>query len=315
MITGVPQAMRAITFTLTVLFAVAVAVTEVAHPYTAAAQARDGELRVATFNIHKGADGDDHYDLQRTIEAIASFNADLVALQEVMRNKTQFNCDDQATLIAEGLTRLTQRKWTFTYVKSWIFDNRECVQSGRGNDVETEGVVLFSPQQMVSTNAIRLAESRVGVAARVASMPDVPVVTTHLAAGRRQQANRLLQIGALMPWMDAERAGIFMGDMNSRPEAPELVPLMARYRDAWLEGMERGVASGGPTCCVVGEAARTRFDYIFYDPTGPLALESIDVRSTATATHGEVSDHLPVIATFRRTPSRASVLQSSSAAR
>ena len=75
--------MRAVTFTLTVLFAVAVAVTEVAPPYTAAAQARDGELRVATFNIHKGADGDDHYDLQRTIEAIASFNADVVALQEM----------------------------------------------------------------------------------------------------------------------------------------------------------------------------------------------------------------------------------------
>ena len=75
--------MRAVTFTLTVLFAVAVAVTEVAPPYTAAAQARDGELRVATFNIHKGADGDDHYDLQRTIEAIASFNADVVALQEL----------------------------------------------------------------------------------------------------------------------------------------------------------------------------------------------------------------------------------------
>lgn len=307
--------MRALTLTLTVVIAVAAAVTEVAHPHIAAAQAREGQFRVATFNIHKGADGDDHYELQRTIEAIASLDADLVGLQEVMRNGTQFNCDDQAALIAEGLTRLTQRKWTFVYVKSWIYENRECLQSGRGDDVETEGVALFSPQRIVSTNSIRLVESRVGVEARVASMPDVPVVTTHLAAGRRLQAHRLLQIGALLPWAEAEGAGIIMGDMNSRPDAPELVPLMARFRDAWLEGTERGVAEGAMTCCTTREVGRARIDFIFYDPTGPLALDSIEVRTTATAAHGEVSDHLPVVATFRRVPSRASLIQSSSAAR
>ena len=294
--------------TVTMLVAVTLAVGVVVRK-PAQAQGREGVLRVATYNIHKGADGDDHYDLRRTIEAIASFDADIVGLQEVMRNDPSFNCDDQPGLIAEGLTRLTQRKWTFVYGKSWVSENHECMDRGRGDGPGTEGVVLFTPQQVMEADSIKLVESRVGVEARLASMPDVPIVTTHLAAGRRFQEHRIEQIGALLPWMEAKGAGIFLGDLNSRPFATELTPLMARYRDAWLEGSERGLSKGDLTCCTTRPAGMARIDYIFYDPTSPLQLESVEIRETATEGLGEVSDHRPVIATFRRAPSLASAAQ------
>ena len=106
----------------------------------ASAPAPDEDFRVATFNIHKGATRRGDYNLERTIEAIYRLNADVVGLQEVMRNHPDFNCDDQAALIAEGLRGRTGRQWTHVYVKAWITDKRDCMEEGRGHDVETEGV-------------------------------------------------------------------------------------------------------------------------------------------------------------------------------
>lgn len=300
--------MRGLSFTVTVVLAVTVAVAAVAYR-PAEAQARDGVFRVATFNIHKGLDSQDRYNLQRTIETIAAFDADVVGMQEVMRDDPYFKCEDQAALIAEGLTRLTQRKWTFVFVKSWITENRECITRGLSDDVATEGVALFSPQRILQSDSIRLAESRVGVQVTVASMPDVPVITTHLASGRRFQEHRFQQIGALLPWAEASKTGIFLGDFNSRPDAHELVPVMARYRDAWLEATDKGAALVPGTCCTSRPNARGRIDYVFYDPTGPLTLEAVEVRETGSDGLSEVSDHRPVIATFRRTPSRALATQ------
>ena len=99
-------------------------------------------FRVATFNIHKGADRRNNYDLDRTIEAIALLDADVVGAQEVMRNDPGLNCDDQAELIAQGLRQRTGRPWTYVFVKAWIRERRQCQGSGLGDDTETEGVAI-----------------------------------------------------------------------------------------------------------------------------------------------------------------------------
>src|SRR5437867_12533394 len=77
-------------------------------------------FRVVTYNIHKGADRQGHYNLDWTIEAIRRLNPDIVGVQEAMRNHPDFNCDDQPALIAEGLRRRTGRPWTQVYEKAWI---------------------------------------------------------------------------------------------------------------------------------------------------------------------------------------------------
>src|SRR5918996_5032193 len=92
---------------------------------------RRGTFRVVTFNIFKGAGSDNRYNLQRTIEAIARLDADLVGVQEALRNHPQFNCDDQPALITEGLRRLTGRRWVHAHATSWITDNRDCIARGR----------------------------------------------------------------------------------------------------------------------------------------------------------------------------------------
>ena len=259
-------------------------------------------FRVATFNIHKGADRGNHYDLQRTIEAIAGLDADVVGVQEAMQNHPDFNCDDQASLIAEGLRKRTGRPWTHVFVKAWITDHRKCMELGRGKDIETEGLAIFARDRILASNSVRLSEGRIGLAVRVASMPDVPVIVTHLSANQENQPSREREIATLLPWAVRQGPGVLIGDLNARPDASELGPLMARYRDAWAEASARGRAGGVTSGSTRPFGRVSRIDYVFYAPEGHLTLDSVEIVDTSTLGLGEVSDHHPVVATFRRDP-------------
>ena len=283
---------------IALLFLVAGAVYSVSDRTAVVASPR-GTFRVVTFNIYKGAGNDNQYNLQRTIEAIARLDADVVGVQEALRNHPQFNCDDQPALIAAGLRRLTGRRWSHTYAKSWITDNRECLDRGRGDDVATEGVALLTPDRILATGHVALPESRVGLMARVASMPDVPVIITHLAAYRRNQSHRIRQIEALLPWAAQHGPGILMGDLNAWPGTIELTPIQAQYRDAWADARERGLNTGVPSGST-RPGYESRIDFVFYAPESPLTLESVEVIDTSSGGSVEVSDHRPVSATFGR---------------
>jgi endonuclease/exonuclease/phosphatase family metal-dependent hydrolase len=281
------------------ILSVAVAVSSVSDGTDALATG--GRLRVATFNIHKGADRQGRYDLQRTIEAIAGFDADLVGVQEAMRNDAGFNCDDQPALIAEGLTRLTGRPWTHAYAKAWITSNRECLRRGSGNEVATEGLALFAPGELVGAATVRLSHGRIGLTARLRSMPDVPVVLTHLSANQENRPNRVREIAALLPWAQRRGSAIVMGDLNAMPQAEELVPLLAQYRDAWVEAAERGLTRGVESGATRPGRRGARIDYVFFAPNAGLSVEAVEVIDTAGGSGlPEVSDHRPVVATFRR---------------
>ena len=260
-------------------------------------------FRVASFNIHKGADRRGRYDLERTIEAIHDLGADLVGVQEAMRNHPHFNCDDQPALIAEGLRKRTGRRWTYIYAQAWITEDRQCLERSRGDGVATEGLAFFAAERIIGSSSVRLSEGRVGLAVRVAAMPHVPVIVTHLAASRRNQPDRVRELGRLLPWAAQHGPGILIGDFNATPTAVELRPVLAHYRDAWAGAVAQGTAGG-----VVSGSTRlgrrvSRIDYVFYEPGVDLVLESMEVVDTSTRPElGEVSDHRPVVATFRRVP-------------
>ena len=257
-------------------------------------------FRVATFNIHKGADRPGRYDLEQTIAAIEHLDADLVGVQEALRNHAGFNCDDQPALIAEGLRRRTGRPWTHVYAKSWVTEDRRCVERGQGDDVQTEGVAFFTPERLVASDSVRLSEGRVGLAVRIASMPDIPVIVTHLAANRQNQAGRVRELAALLPWARRQGPGLLMGDLNARPDASELAPVMARYRDAWAEAAAGGRARGVESGSTRPGRRVSRIDYVLYATGVDLVLESVEIVDPSTLPGlGGVSDHFPVVATFR----------------
>ena len=292
--------MRRLPVALLIVVLAALAGVSGRRPVSAADAVRT--FRVATFNIHKGSDRRGRYDLERTIEAIRHLDADLVGVQEVMRNHPDFNCDDQPALIAEGLRRRTRRPWAFVHVKAWITTNRSCLEHGRGNDVATEGLAFFAPERIVESSFVRLSEGRVGIAVRLASMPEVPVIVTHLAANRRNRSDRVREISVLLPWTARHGPGILIGDLNATPEADELGPVMARYRDGWADAAARGMVGGIVSGSTRPSRRVSRVDYVLYGPDVNLTLESAEVFDASTLALGEVSDHHPVVATFRRSP-------------
>jgi endonuclease/exonuclease/phosphatase family metal-dependent hydrolase len=81
---------------------------------------------------------------------------------------------------------------------------------------------------------------------------------------------------------------------------------MARYRDAWAEAAARGRAGGVASGSTRPFGRVSRIDYILFEPKLDLTLDSVDVVDvSALSNAGEVSDHHPVVATFRRAAAAA----------
>ena len=148
-----------------------------------------------------------------------------------MRNDAAFGCDDQPALIAEGLRRRSGLPWSYVHAKAWITEKTECAEASEGDGVATEGLAFFTRERIVDSSVVRLNEGRVGLAVRLARMPEVPVVVTHLAANRQNQADRVREIGILLPWARQFGPGILVGDLNAEAQATELEPLWTNYVD------------------------------------------------------------------------------------
>jgi endonuclease/exonuclease/phosphatase family metal-dependent hydrolase len=132
-------------------------------------------------------------------------------------------------------------------------------------------------------------------------MPDVPVIVTHLAASRQNQAGRAQELGRLLPWAARQGPGLLMGDFNARPDARELAPVLAQYRDAWADAAERGTTRGVLTGSTRPGRRVSRIDYVLYAPDVDLTLQSVEIVDPSTLVGlGGVSDHFPVVATFLR---------------
>src|SRR5665213_1819190 len=70
--------------------------------------ANDGQrqsinMKLLTYNIHKGVGADRRYRLERVIAVIKAEAPDLICLQEVDRNVRRSRRDDQPALLADKL--------------------------------------------------------------------------------------------------------------------------------------------------------------------------------------------------------------------
>jgi hypothetical protein len=129
---------------------------------------------------------------------------------------------------------------------------------------------------------VRLSEGRVGLAVRVAAMPDVPVIVTHLAANRENQRNRTRELAVLLAWTARQGPGVLIGDLNAQPDADEIAPVMTRYRDAWADAAAVGRARGVATGSTRPGRRVSRIDYVLYAPNVDLTLESVEVVDFST---------------------------------
>jgi endonuclease/exonuclease/phosphatase family metal-dependent hydrolase len=251
-----------------------------------------------TFNIQHGLNGDGKYGMNWAADVIAKVNPDLVGVQELTRNHPYYNCEDQPQKLADALTSATGRHWSAVYQKEWVTQIRDCVDSGRGDDVETEGLGFFAPDQLPAPVTMPLWNSRIGLMTTLPRGNGVPVIVTHLAAQAAGQTDRLRQLDTLVPWsLTQGRQGprVLMGDLNFSPDAPEYQKIVANYRDAWAEGITAGKARGRMDGIT---HKSSRIDYVFYVPGSGIELKAINNIDTRLLTGIEASDHNPLVATF-----------------
>jgi endonuclease/exonuclease/phosphatase family metal-dependent hydrolase len=239
---------------------------------------------------------------------IRGLDADIVALQEVAIFTPNGELDDQAIELA----RLTDRHVRYAAVHAFALIEPE---NGRAIGAATWGNAVLTRRALDDGFAVGLPvggdddpvepadsgsplagvtfahapygtrEPRCAIGGRLATAAgDVAVLNAHLTyAGtdqRRRQAEELARIASGLGG-----PVIVAGDFNAAIEAPELGALAGGFDDAFRAS---GLEPGDPRRASCGPF---RIDHLL-----SRGLRALDCRVVTEA--GEVSDHLPVLATF-----------------
>lgn len=244
-------------------------------------------IRVVTWNIRTGVGNDPHEpekhtapDIERVALVIRSLRPDVVALQEVDRNRDRTNFVDQ-TAELERLLGMAGR-----FAPNLV-------------DAAGEyGIATFSPHRIVVSEHSRfprfdgweprgLLDMVIDVRGR-----HIRVLNTHLQVGEGEEARTQREDAAnviALRMRGSIEPVVLMGDFNAEPSSPELRPL-AESLDAWAE-------KGG------GDGGRTIPASPFENPTGRIDAIYVDqsfiVRDCAVIRTPETelaSDHYPVAA-------------------
>lgn len=226
-----------------------------------------------TYNIRNGR-GRDGVDLDRIIDVIASFEPDVVALQEVDAHRPRSGTVDQTEYLALRLGM------------SAMFG--ACIDKGD----ERYGIATLSRLPFVETRQLCLpaqphrwrSEPRCALVTRLAwpaTHSAIDIVNTHLSV---IPGERPAQVAAIADGLDAEEV-ILAGDFNCTPRSHAFRTLCHG-----LTAVTRKARSWPALVPLLS------LDHIMY--RGPLEVVRAGAWREAGARHA--SDHLPVIAELER---------------
>ncbi|HEY8551190.1 MAG TPA: endonuclease/exonuclease/phosphatase family protein [Vicinamibacterales bacterium] len=265
--------------------------------------APDRELRVMTYNIKHGQTNapctppppqvpplpDCNLDLQASIDVIRAHAPDIVGIQEVDRFWARSGSVDEPALIAAGLG---MPHYCYAPNLDHGPDNHANVPHQYGTVIVSRFPILECRNQLLPRAGN--TEQRGLTLARI-NVRGVPLqfYNTHLHTAA---ADRLLQTAAIAETIDNAPAGskVLMGDFNAGPTTAEMVPIFARFVDAWTaagvptpenpEGLTSPSLLEGPP--------RNRIDYVLVSPqvTVSQVYVPIDAQTRLAA------DHYPVVA-------------------
>jgi len=236
-------------------------------------------LRVMTYNIRTARGTDNRIDLGRIADVIASYEPDVVALQEVDCGQPRTSSVDQASDLGARLGM----EASFA----------ACMESGSGR----YGIATLTRLPLLGTEQVELphragvrrSEPRRALVTRLVwgDRPDDPageqveVVNTHLSVLRRERPAQVAAISSAL----GTRPVVVAGDFNCTVRSGPFRALCGGLRPA-----APGARSWPSRFPVV------QIDHILY-------RGALDVVSAGAWTAGEArraSDHLPVVAAFAR---------------
>jgi endonuclease/exonuclease/phosphatase family metal-dependent hydrolase len=240
-------------------------------------------LRVVTYNIHKCRGMDTRMKPERIAEVLSHLDADVIALQEVVRGHGEA---DQLTRIQRGLNG---------YESSCFGETRKIGPAGYGNAVLSRLPITGHKHYDITAS---WREVR-GVVRADLELPDercLHVFNVHLGTGyleRRKQGKMLVGDG-LLANRRYQGKRLVIGDFNE-----------------WTRGLSTKLLSTHLLAVDVTKYLKRRrsypgffpmlhLDHIYYDPM----VELTDFRVYRTKLSLIASDHLPLVADFKVLPAR-----------
>lgn len=236
-------------------------------------------LRVMSYNIQYGNEG-----LDSVIAVINDEKPDIIGLQEVdVHWQTRSAFVNQAELLAKGTGM------EFRFARIYQIPNEDASKPAR-----EFGVAVLSkyPIRSFTNHTITRLSTQdstpvpaplPGFLEAVIDVEGTPVrvLNVHLDF-RRDPSVRRQQVGDMLKAMgNSEVPTLMFGDMNARPDAPELEPLFQRLRDTWSYSQGPGLT--GPARNPAG-----KIDYV-------LMSDAFRVNRTWVS-KVYASDHFPVVA-------------------
>jgi endonuclease/exonuclease/phosphatase family metal-dependent hydrolase len=223
-----------------------------------------------TFNLHNGLNPYGHLDIEALAKVIEEDKADVVVLQEVSRG----------WLISGRLDMLTwlSQRLGLPYVSGPTAD------PFWGNAVLSRYPVIEYENHDLPPRDLFLLRGFTSVTLDIGGGDTLRVIATHFHHVEGDSDIRQPQARAVAEFWDGSDNTVLLGDLNARPDAPEIAILReAGLIDAGAEADEFTFHSTDPY---------ERIDYIWVSPD-LTATEVVTRRTTA-------SDHLPVSATVTR---------------
>ncbi len=222
-----------------------------------------------SYNIRNGRGADGRVDLGRIADVIASYDPDIVALQEVDAGRPRSGSVDQAADLGARL--------------GLAVEYAVCVERG----CERYGIATLTRLPVIETRHIELpsvshrrSEPRRALVTRLewpAPGATLAVVNTHLSI---LGAERPAQIAMIASELDADEV-IVAGDLNCTPWSPAMKPLRSRLKSATRR------ARTWPARLPV-----IPLDHILYAGK----LDVLEAGTWRGAAARRASDHLPVVA-------------------
>ena len=209
---------------------------------------------------------------ERTAEVLRELEADVIALQEVVRGRQA----DQALLLAQAMG------YAFAFGKTRDF---------RGGDY---GNAVLSRLPMVKSEHIDLTASRreprgcVRVEVALPGGMELQIFNVHLGTGfleRRKQAHLLVE---MLRRFERRGPRLVVGDFNEWTRGLTTEMLSAHLQAVTINKRIRRGKS------YPGIAPVLHLDNIYFDPT----FEPIEVKVHRTRRALMASDHLPIVAEF-----------------
>jgi len=258
-----------------VLVSVPLAVWILAGPAPAAKNPTGGPVEVMTYNLHSAFNTLGRHDPEGIAQVIEDSGVQVVALQEITRDRLLDGASDLVTWLSRRLDMPI------------VFSGTE--EPHWGNAILSSLPILAQGSGELPRDGTLLGRGYIWVEIDTGLDDPLLVINTHLHQIGEDSEVRLLQLGVLLDFWSGRPKTVLLGDLNAEPDAPEMALLAeAGLIDSWAE------SGSGPGLTWNSADLQKRIDWVWH--SGDLqGSQAETIRSMA-------SDHLPVVAQIAVTP-------------